>query len=190
QFWRQLLRALVSGVPQPFMLSARALGDAIEVRAQLRDAAFQPVDAAAITVSVSSPHESTRFTLPALAGQPGVYVARWQPSAAGPVVFEASARRGAESLGEARASLEWQRGEQEFFAIRQNRTLLQQLASATGGRYWQVGELAGLPQAIRDSRAGVLEQQLLPLWNAPLWFGLLALLKCSEWLLRRRWGVI
>jgi uncharacterized membrane protein len=190
QFWRQLLHALVAGVSQPFELTARLAGDAVQVRAQLRDAAFRPVDGATITVSVSSPHEAFSFTLPPLAGQPGVYQTSWQPADAGPIVFEASARRDAQSLGSARASLEYTRGDAEFFSIRQNRALLQQLADSTGARYWQPTDLTGLPQAIGASRAGVLEQQLLPLWNAPLLFLLLAALKCSEWLLRRRWGAI
>jgi uncharacterized membrane protein len=190
QFWRQLLHALVAGVPQPFELTARTAGDAVQVRAQLRDAAFRPVDGATISVSVSSPHEAFSFTLPPLAGQPGVYQTSWQPADAGPIVFEANARRNAQSLGTARASVEYMRADAEFFSIRQNRALLQQLADSTGGRYWDPADLGGLPQAIRASNAGVLEQQLLPLWDAPLLFLLLAALKCSEWLLRRRWGVI
>jgi hypothetical protein len=106
------------------------------------------------------------------------------------VVLEASAQRGARRLGTARASLEYRRGDAEFFSIRQNRALLQQLAGATGGRYWNAADLAGLPQAIGASTAGVLQQRLLPLWDAPLLFLLLAALKCSEWLLRRRWGTL
>jgi hypothetical protein len=190
QFWRQLLHALVAGVPQPFELTARSAGDAVQVRAQLRDAAFRPVEGATIAVSVSSPHESFSFTLPPVAGQPGIYQTSWQPVDAGPIVFEASARRDVQSLGTARASLEYTRGETEFFSIRQNRALLQQLADSSGGRYWQATDLDGLPQAIGASKAGVLEQQLLPLWDAPLLFLLLAALKCGEWLLRRRWGGI
>jgi uncharacterized membrane protein len=190
QFWRQLLHTLVAGVPQPFELTARSAGDAVQVRAQLRDAAFRPVEGATIAVSVSSPHESFSFTLPPVAGQPGIYQTSWQPVDAGPIVFEASARRDVQSLGTARASLEYTRGETEFFSIRQNRALLQQLADSSGGRYWQATDLDGLPQAIGASKAGVLEQQLLPLWDAPLLFLLLAALKCGEWLLRRRWGGI
>ncbi|HEY7928875.1 MAG TPA: hypothetical protein VID71_02610 [Steroidobacteraceae bacterium] len=190
QFWRQLLHALVAGVPQPFELTARIAGDAVQLRAQLRDAAFRPLEGATITVSVSSPHESFSFSLPPVAGQPGIYQTSWRPADAGPIVFEASARRNAQPLGSARASLDYTRGDAEFFSIRQNRALLQQLADSTGGRYWQPTDLARLPQVIGASNAGVLEQQLLPLWDAPLLFLLLAALKCSEWLLRRRWGVI
>lgn len=190
QFWRQLLRALVSDVPQPFELAARERGGAIEVRAQLRDAAFKPITDAQITASVSSPQETESFPLRPLPDQPGVYQALFEPQHSGAFVIEASAQRAGASLGAARTSLQYQQGEAEYFSLRQNRGLLEHLAAATGGRYWRADQLGGLPQAIRASNAGVVEQQLQPLWDAPLLFLLLAALKAAEWLLRRRWGVI
>jgi hypothetical protein len=190
QFWRQLAHTMVAGVPQPFELEARAGADGIQVRAQLQDAAFRPVDDAQVSVQASSPSENARLTLHAISGQPGFYEGSWRPTGGGPVVLEATARRANEDLGSARTSLEYARGQAEYFSIRQNRTLLQQLASATGGSYWEPTRLDALPQAIRASSAGVPEQQLLPLWNVPLLFLLLAGLKSAEWLLRRRWGRI
>jgi uncharacterized membrane protein len=190
QFWRQLMRGLVSDVPQPFELAARERGGVIEVRAQLRDAAFAPISDAQITASVSSPQESASFALRALPDQPGVYQALFQPQHSGALLIEASAQRLGASLGSARTTLQYQEGEAEYFSLRQNRGLLEHLAAATGGRYWRPDQLDGLPQAIRASNAGVLEQQLQPLWDAPLLFLLLAALKSAEWLLRRRWGVI
>lgn len=190
QFWRQLVRGLVEAVPQPFELEARVQADAIELRAQLRDAAFHPIGDASITVSVSSPQQATELSLAPQAGQPGLYLGRWRPDADGPVMLQASAQRGGVLLGSARAGIQYRQADAEFFSIRQNRALLQRLAAATGGRYWDAADLSALPGAIGASSAGVLEQQLLPLWDAPLLFLLLAALKCSEWLLRRHWGVI
>jgi hypothetical protein len=65
--------------------------------------------------------------------------------------------------------------------------MLERIAHDTGGRYWGLDELAGLPEAIRYSRAGMVERQTLDLWNMPAGFLLLALLKLGEWLLRRYW---
>jgi hypothetical protein len=65
--------------------------------------------------------------------------------------------------------------------------MLERLARDTGGRYWTLDDLTGLPDAIRYSRAGMVERQTLDLWNIPLAFLLLAMLKCGEWLLRRYW---
>jgi hypothetical protein len=190
QFWRQLMRGLVSDVPQPFELAARDRGGAIEVRAELRDASFVPIGDAQITASLSSAQETASFVLRALPDQPGEYQAVYTPVHSGAFIIDANAQRAGRSVGSARTSLQFQQGQAEYFSLRQNRGLLERLAAATGGRYWRADELHALPQAIRASNAGVIEQQLLPLWDAPLLFLLLALLKGAEWLLRRRWGVI
>ena len=50
--------------------------------------------------------------------------------------------------------------------------------------------LEGLPEAIRFSAAGITENQIRPLWDAPLIFLLLIGFKAAEWLLRRRWNTI
>ena len=190
QFWRQLLRGMVENVPQPFELTARARSGAIEVRAQLRDATFVPISDAQLIASVSSPQESASFPLRPVPDQPGIYQGSYPPLHSGSFVIEASARRDGQPLDSTRTSLQFEQGEAEYFSLRQNRSLLEHLAAATGGRYWRPDQLGGLPQAIRASSAGVIEQRLLPLWDAPLLFLLLALLKGAEWLLRRRWGVI
>jgi hypothetical protein len=75
----------------------------------------------------------------------------------------------------------------EQFGVFQHRPMLERVAHDTGGRYWRLDELAGLPEAIRYSRAGMVERQTLDLWNMPAAFLLLALLKLGEWLLRRHW---
>jgi len=76
----------------------------------------------------------------------------------------------------------------EHFATRQNRPLLERLAAMTGGRYWTLDQLPGLTAAIPYSKAGIVERQMLDLWNLPIVFVVLLLLKLSEWLLRLKWG--
>jgi uncharacterized membrane protein len=190
QFWRQLVRALVSDVPPQFELSARAQGGQIMLRADLRDAQFMPLADATVTATVSSPQEISAFALQPLADQPGIYEAAYRPAQSGAFVIEASAARMGKPVGTASTSLQYQRGEAEYFSLRQNRALLQRLAAATGARYWRPGQLRELPDAISASASGVLLQRVLPLWNAPLLFLLLIGLKCGEWLLRRRWSVV
>jgi hypothetical protein len=45
-----------------------------------------------------------------------------------------------------------------------------------------------LPEAVRFSEAGIVERQVLDLWNMPILFLLLLGLKAGEWLLRLVWG--
>jgi len=78
----------------------------------------------------------------------------------------------------------------ENFHTEQNRRLLEQLASDTGGRYWKTSELENLPQEISYSEAGISVRNTKELWNMPIVFLLLLGLPLVEWLLRRKWGVI
>ena len=45
-----------------------------------------------------------------------------------------------------------------------------------------------LPEAVSFSDAGTVERQVQELWNMPVAFLLLLLLKSTEWLLRLFWG--
>ena len=76
----------------------------------------------------------------------------------------------------------------EHYRVQQNRALLERLAAATGGSYFAVGDVSRLPEAVSFSEAGSVERQVLELWNIPLAFLVLLLLKAGEWLVRLYWG--
>lgn len=192
-FWRQVLQALVAGVPSPVQLRADRFyyGDSTEValRAQVRDKRFEPVDAAEVVVTVSTGTQApTEVAMQPVPGEPGVYSATIQAEQPGVYEFSADARVDGEPLGTGLFAVRREDGVAEHFAIQQNRPLLERLAQLTGGRYFTLDELDELPEAIRFSQAGIVETQILPLWNMPINFLLLMLLKAGEWLLRLFWG--
>jgi hypothetical protein len=81
-------------------------------------------------------------------------------------------------------------GVAENFHTEQNRDLLERLAAQTGGQYWKPEDLGKLPGRIPFSEAGVTVRETRDLWNLPLVFLLLVLLRFSEWWLRRKWGIV
>lgn len=117
-----------------------------------------------------------------------MYAATIQADRTGMYRFEVEARLGEESLGEARLAVRRADGIVEHFQIQQNRSLLENLAKMTGGRYFSLDDLDALPETIQFSDAGILETKVLDLWNMPIVFLLLLLLKTGEWLLRLFWG--
>jgi hypothetical protein len=176
-FWRQLLHALVSGVPSPVRLTADRFyyGDETEVRlrAEVRDRKFEPVSDGTVSLTVSGGDgEPAEVAMQPVPGEPGSYAATVQAENVGIYEFSVEASLAEEPLGSA------------MFAIRRE----DGLAGLTGGRYFRLDELAGLPEQIRFSQAGIVETQVLPLWNMPVNFLLLLLLKAGEWLLRLFWG--
>ncbi len=192
-FWRQLLRAMVASAPPGISLTVDATHGESEVRlrAEFRDESFLPLDNIGVSVVVS--HEDgdslTIDMLPS-AEEAGVYTADAPLDQSGSWYFEAIAERDGEAMHVARASVYSESGQAEHFNIRRNAALLQRLSEATGGRYFDAGNLDGMTDLLRYSAAGITEQILRPIWNAPAIFLGLLLLKLGEWLLRRRWRTI
>jgi uncharacterized membrane protein len=189
-FWRQLARNLVANSPRPFELSASTQNGNIVVRAEVRDPEAEENQNLAITAVASSDKgEVINLELLPVAGQSGVYQASFTPPADGLYDIEAISRRGEELVSSVRTATRFDQG-QESFGIRQNRALLEQISTATGGRYFTPAQWDELTDAISFSNAGITEQQISYLWDAPIFFLMLLLLKSAEWLLRRQWRVI
>jgi len=191
-FWRQVLRAMVANAPDNVSLSVgnRSGDGEITLRAEFRDDAFRPVDEISVTAIAS--HESgDSLAIPMLPGdEPGVFTGTLLPPHPGTWYFEALAEQNGEPVATSRSSMLYESGQAEHFGFRMNRGLLQRLSDATGGRYFEPGDLSGLPDLLRYSSAGITETQYRPVWDAPAVFLLLFLLKAGEWLLRRRWKSI
>ena len=192
RFWRQLLRALVSSSPPRTSLQVESRdGSTLEIRAEFRDAAFNPVDN--LSVSAVASHEdgeSWSIALLPSENEPGVFVAETTPTSSGAWYFEAHATRDDNVVEVARSSIYSESEQKEFFNIRRNSGLLKRVSEATGGQYFEAGKLEALPDYLRHSSAGVTEKFVRPVWDMPALFLLLLLLKSSEWLLRRRWSTI
>ena len=197
-FWRQILHALVSATPERVALTAERPyyidEDEVVLRARVRDGGFEPVGNASVELSVSGdafagdPAAAEPVLMQPVSGEPGAYEATVLADAAGLYRFEARAEVGEETLGRAGYSVRRATGVSEHFQIQQNRPLLERVASLTGGRYFTLGQLDELPETIQFSEAGIVERELLDLWNMPFVFLLLLLLKAGEWVLRLFWG--
>lgn len=191
-FWRQLLYALASPSPAPLSLQPeRAVYEddtGVTLEAELLGTDYLPLQDAAITVEATS---ETGMRVPvrleASGRGDGRHTVALDARAPGLYRIELTATSEGEEVGTAVSHLRRVDGVREEFASWQHRAMLERIARTTNGRYWTLDDLAGLPEAIRYSRAGVVERQTLDLWNMPLALLLLVALKAGEWLLRRRW---
>jgi hypothetical protein len=197
-FWRQLLRWLVAGTPGQVtaFMPARILMDRgrAQFSAQVRDRQFQPAADAHVTAHVMGPDGVNAFLgLTPAQQSPGTYQADWTAEKPGAYLAEITAESaGGEGreLGRDVVTFEREDGVAESFHTEQNRALLEQLAAQTGGRYWKPADLKDLPRDISYSEAGISVRTTKELWNMPIVFVLLVGLPASEWLLRRKWGVV
>jgi uncharacterized membrane protein len=191
-FWRQLLHAVASDAPPRATLTAeRKVYDderRIALYAELRDDQYKPLSDATVDLTVVSDQgTSSTQTMTASGDGDGRYRAIVDADPAGLYRVSMNAHRGQEALGSIETHFRRNDGVVEHFGTQQNRALLERIAATTGGRYWRLDDLAGLPDAMRYSKAGIVERQTLDLWNLPAVFLLLLLLKAAEWLLRLRW---
>jgi uncharacterized membrane protein len=194
-FWQQLLRWLVLDSPGQVVVSAPAqtlMDDGhIELSANVRDKQYMPAPDARVTAHLIGPNGlSVMVDMTPAADNPGVFRASWTADKPGSYLAEVTAQKGSEELGNGTLPFERIDGVAENFHTAQNRELLEKLATETGGRYWKPEELSRLPNEISYSDAGISVRDIKELWNMPVVFLWLLLLMATEWLLRRKWGVV
>jgi hypothetical protein len=105
-------------------------------------------------------------------------------------VTEIIAGREQEQIGQDILSFRREDGVAESFHTSQNRELLEKLAQQTGGRYYTPGDASKLSKEISYSEAGITARETRDLWDMPVIFLVALMLRASEWLLRRKWGVV
>jgi hypothetical protein len=197
-FWQQLLRWLVAESPGLVSASmpSRVLMDQgqVQLTAQVRDRQFQPAADAHVTAHIVGPENvNAMVDMTPSQDTPGQYQTEWTAEKPGPYLAEVTAESAgnpAQELGSSALTFQREDGVAENFHTEQNRRLLEQLASATGGRYWKPSELKDLPRDISYSEAGISVRSTKELWDMPIVFLLLLGLPIAEWLLRRKWGVL
>jgi uncharacterized membrane protein len=194
-FWQQLLRWLVADTPGHVAATVpnQMLFDEgrVKISADVRDKDFTPAPDALVQAHISGPG-GTNATLDLAPdpGTPGVFQAEWNADRPGSYSVLVAAKRAGTDLGGDALTFERMDGVAENFHLEQNRDLLERLSAQTGGRYWRPQDLSRLARDIPYSEAGISFRQTKDLWNMPAVFLLILFLRCSEWLLRRRWGIV
>ena len=195
-FWRQLLRWLVSDTPTRVVASIAAAGALRRrPRASARRGSRHHLSAHQRCASRGA-HRGPgwrarkRVDLHPDPLEQGVYSADWDAGQAGSYVAEVTATRGQQELGRDVVTFRREDGVAENFHLEQNRDLLEKLSSQTGGRYYRPNEVSRLGEDISYSDAGITVRETKDLWDMPIVFFLALLLCCTEWVLRRRWGVV
>jgi Putative glutamine amidotransferase len=194
-FWQQLLRWLVSDTPGHVVASAsnRALFDDghIHLSADVRDAEYQPAPDAKAEAHILGPGGiSSTIEMTPVPDAPGSFQADWTADKTGSYVAEVTAQRGGQELGRNVVTFLRADGVAENFHTEQNRELLERLAQQTGARYWRPSDLGRLADEVPYSEAGITMRETKDLWNLPVIFLAILLMRSTEWLLRRRWGIV
>jgi uncharacterized membrane protein len=194
-FYRQLLRWMVSDTPRRVTGSTpkQLLADEtnVKLRAEVRDTTYLPSGDATVEAHITGPQGITEsLDMRPEPLEQGVYSVDWTTAKPGSYLVDIVAKHGQEDLGHDTLTFRREDGVAENFHVEQNRELLEKLSSETGGRYYKPTEASRLGKDINYSEAGITIRETRDLWDMPVIFLVIVLLRTAEWLLRRKWGVI
>jgi uncharacterized membrane protein len=193
--WRQLLRWVVDGTPQPVDLQPQRErvepGEVVRLVAEVNDSAYIQVNDARVAATVRAP-DGTEEEVPLdwTVERDGEYAGTFTPTGGGEYQIVATARRQESVLGSAAAWVEVGPSDDEYFDAAQRRPVLERIAEGTGGRYYTPASAGNLPEDIQYTGAGVTLTEERDLWDMPILFLLLVALVGAEWGFRRSRGLV
>jgi uncharacterized membrane protein len=191
--WRQLLRALVDGVPdvvEPQLTDRVEPGEAITLRADVVDKGFVELNDASVVAHVTRPDGSVVDVPMQWGGErSGEYVATVPTVGQGAYEARIEATRAGQSIGSTMAHVRAAPGDAEYFDATMHATTLRRIADETGGRFYTAAAMQGLAEDLRYTGRGVTTVEERELWHLPIVFMLMVGLMCAEWAYRRAVGL-
>jgi len=193
-FWKQLLRWLVSDVPDQVSLATEkhsySQEETVALRAEVNDETFLRLNNSRISARVKSPSGATA-SVPMVwdLSKEGQYSGAFKPLEEGIYEVTAEAFQGTRSLGTASTHFRIAESPEEYHNAGLNAGLLGKLAADTGGRYYTAATVRTLPEDISYSDTGASQLEEKELWDMPIFFLLLAGAVSAEWILRKRKGL-
>ncbi len=180
-FYTQLLRWLVNDTPRRDWLDAEAgAGRRIERQAARRSSRSHLSAGGRRDGGSAHPgagrHRGNGRDAARAAGA-GCIRRDWTTPKPGSYLVEVMAKRGTEEIGRDVLTFRREDGVAENFHVEQNRELLEKLSSETGGRYYKPEDAQKLGKDINYSEAGITVRETRDLWDMPVVFLLLLMLR-------------
>jgi len=193
-YWRQLLRWLVEGVPnqvEPALTTERVEpGEAATLTAAVVDPSFVELNDAAVMATITAPDGSISDVPMSWDGEhAGQYQASIPTKAPGWYEARIEATRAGKTVGSAVTHFRAAPGDAEYFDATMHAATLRRIAEDTGGRYYEAGNTATLADDLRYTGRGVTSVEEHDLWHMPIVLMLLIGLLCAEWGYRRVVGL-
>jgi uncharacterized membrane protein len=193
-YWRQLLRWLVDGVPdqvEPTLTTERVEpGEAAELTASVVDPSFVELNDASVMVTVTAPDGHISDVPMSWDGEhPGEYHATIPTKAPGWYQAKIEATRAGKTVGSAITHFRAAPGDAEYFDATMHAGTLRRIADETGGRFYAPESTATLADDLRYTGRGVTTVEEHDLWHMPIVLLLLVGLLCAEWGYRRVVGL-
>ena len=197
KMWRQIMRWLVTDVPDRIELQAKLSQvsgqQTAKIEARVNDAAFHPQDDASVQIEVTPPGKAKPITLYAEPSvtEPGLFDADYYPSAAGGYRIKATIKDSdGKPLGEKTTGFALNPMAEEMATLAPNREWMQRLAKDTGGQVIKLADIAKLADILPKLEVPTMDRKTQPVWHSGWLLALIILLLAGEWALRRTGGIV
>jgi uncharacterized membrane protein len=194
-FWRQMMRWLVDGVPS--VVDVRAStdrvdpGEPVTIDATVVDPQWVELNDATVVAQVMRPDgKSETVPLQWTGERDGHYRGTFVSTGTGSYEVAVDATRaGGQPIGSSTAYVRAVPSEAEYFDPTMHAQPLRRIAEETGGRFYTADAAQGLAEDVRYAGRGVTAVEERELWNMPIVLITLLGLVCAEWGYRRVVGL-
>ena len=192
-YWRQLLRWLVDGVPDQVEVHTSTdrveAGETVTLTADIVDPTFVEINDARAVAHVEGPKGTVDVPLQWTGERSGQFRGTFVAPDEGLYTARVEAARGDKPLGVGVTPLRAAPGDAEYFDAGMNAARLRRIAEETGGRFYTTANVGAMAEDVRYSGRGVTTVEERDLWHLPIILGLILLLLCGEWGYRRAVGL-
>ena len=166
--------------------------DAVEFNAQVYDENYQPVDDAQIEVRAQRRGEVSTLSLTSLGS--GQYQGAFDQLQAGDYTFTATVSAEGTSIGSDQGTFSIGDLQAKFIETRMNKPLLLQIASRTGGQWYDINASGLLSSAVTSLKnftsQEISRSQEIEIWNSRWMLALVIAVFALEWLMRKWHGML
>ncbi len=165
----------------------------VRVTAYIYDENYTPIDDAKLKAQVQMPgstSENGGIDLKFVADGNGRYTANFIPTRDGHYKVHAEAYQAERLLGDNSAEFMVQTTALEFQDTQLREDLMKNLADVSGGSYRHLSDVSDLPSAIRDVSDSYISTRERRLWDNAAMLMIAVALLGTEWLIRKRKGLV
>lgn len=193
-FWRQMLRWLVSYVPDQLNISTErdrvARSEGVDLTASVEDDRFLGVNNSHVVAEVVDPAGGiSELEMEWAVERDGEYRAGFAPATNGVYEIRVNSFSDGERTGSDTTYVQVAELDTEFYDAEMKAAPLRRMAEETGGRFYTIDDLSTLADDITFSESGTTVIEERDLWNMPIIFFAVVLLLGTEWGYRRVRGL-
>lgn len=195
KFWSETVRWLASIHTQAENVNIEtdkqtySRDENVRIRVYVYDENYDTVNDAQIKAQIKTPSGTTRdliFTFE----ENGRYSSEFRPNIDGNYKIEAEAYHSGRSIGKSSSEFLVQTASLEFQNIQINEPLLKNIADASGGIYYHIDNIAELESSISDSKETIVFTKEKSIWDNGIVLMIALAFLTTEWIMRKRKGLV